>query len=147
MKALKLAGLIMAGLVVSGSATMLKAQSNASPACPFGYEPGYGRTLTAEQRAEHRAALQQTIASLREKQASNTISAEELNWLQQFGNRGQGQGMGARRGQRGGWGRGGGNGMGNGNGMGYGWRRGWTDASGPRCGNPNAQPANPAPQQ
>lgn len=45
---------IMAAWLLCGSAILLPAQS-AAPVCPLGYQPGFGGTLTREQRAERRA--------------------------------------------------------------------------------------------
>jgi hypothetical protein len=54
----------VAEMLLSGSATVLLAQNAATPTCPFGHEPGYGRSLTPEQRAEHRAGVQLLVTEL-----------------------------------------------------------------------------------
>jgi hypothetical protein len=106
MKATTLVISIMAAMLLSGSATVLLAQNAATPTCPLGQEPGYGRTLTPEQRAEHRAAMQQLVSELRAKRDAGTITAEEAAWLAQVEQRGgkciggpnQGRGQGPRDG-------------------------------------------------
>ena len=47
---------IVAAVFLSGSAVLLTAQDT-TPACPLGFEPGYGRSLTPGQRVAHRAAM------------------------------------------------------------------------------------------
>jgi Spy/CpxP family protein refolding chaperone len=74
---------IVAAVLLSGSATVLLAQNAANSPCPFGHEPGYGRTLTPEQRAAHQAVVQQYLTELRQKQANGTMTAEEQAWLKQ----------------------------------------------------------------
>jgi hypothetical protein len=106
MKATTLVTSIMAAMLLSGSATVLLAQTAATPTCPFGHEPGYGRTLTPEQRAVQRAAMQQLVTELRAKRDAGTITAEESAWLAQVEQRGgkciggpnQGRGQGPRDG-------------------------------------------------
>jgi hypothetical protein len=96
---------MVAALLLTGSATVLPAQ-NATPTCPLGNEPGYGRSLTPEQRVEHRAAMQQWVTELRAKRDAGTITAEESAWLEQVEQRGgkciggsnQGRGKGPRDG-------------------------------------------------
>jgi hypothetical protein len=129
---------IVAAVLLSGSATGLLAQNTANSPCPFGHEPGYGRNLTPEQRAEHRAAVQQYVAELHPKQANGTMTAEEQAWLKQAQERGgrcitgtprgPGAGKGLRAGQ------GAGKGPGAGQGAGKGHRRGLRDGTGPRNG-------------
>ena len=129
---------IVAALLLSGSATVLLAQDAASSPCPFGHEPGYGRSLTPEQRAAHQAVVQQYLAALRQKQANGTMTAEEQAWLQQAQERGgrcitgtprgPGAGKGLRAGQ------GAGKGPGPGQGAGQRHRRGLRDGTGPRQG-------------
>ncbi len=97
---------IAAALLLSGSATVLLAQNAATPTCPFGHEPGYGRSLTPEQRAVQRAAVQQLVTELRAKRDAGTIKAEESASLAQVEQRGgrciggpnQGRGQGPRDG-------------------------------------------------
>jgi hypothetical protein len=106
MKATTLVTSIMAAMLLSGSATVLLAQTAATPTCPFGHEPGYGRTLTPEQRAVQRAAMQQLVTELRAKRDAGTATAEELAWLEQveqrvgkcIGGPNQGRGQGPRDG-------------------------------------------------
>jgi hypothetical protein len=97
--------------VLGGSAPALTAQ-NATAECPFGQVPGSGRLMTPEQRAVHRAAAQQLLLELRQKQADGTLTAEEQAWLQQVRQRGgrgiigtpRGAGSGERQGLRSGQG-------------------------------------------
>jgi hypothetical protein len=106
MKTTTLVTSIMAAMLLSGSATLLLAQTAATPTCPFGHEPGYGRTLTPEQRAVQRAAMQQLVTELRAKRDAGTATAEELAWLEQveqrvgkcIGGPNQGRGQGPRDG-------------------------------------------------
>lgn len=116
---------ILAAVLLSGSSTVLVAQ-NAPTACPLGHERGYGRSLTPEQRAEHRAAVQQMVAELRQKQAQGALTEEEQAWLQQIEQR---CGPGITGTGRGG---GRGNGPGAGNGGGQRKRQGLRDGTGPR---------------
>ncbi len=117
---------IAAALLLSGSATVLLAQNAATPTCPFGHEPGYGRSLTPDQRAEHRNAVQQLVAELRAKRDAGTITAEEAAWLEQVERRGGMCINGAPRGPRAG------KGQGVGNGAGQCKRQGLRDGTGPR---------------
>jgi hypothetical protein len=138
---------IVAALLLSGSTLILPAQSNTA-ACPLGNEPGYGRTLTPEQRAEHRAAMQKLVADLQAKAKSGVLTAEEEALLAQIEQRGGMCLTGTPRGCGMGQGRCAGNGAGQG--MGMGMRRGLRDGTGPRsldgtCVNPGT-PANAAPQ-
>ena len=95
---------IVAAMLLGGSATLLIAQNAATPTCPLGHEPGYGRSLTPDQRAVQRAAMQQLVAELRAKRDAGTITAEESAWLAQVEQRGgkciNGAGQGHRRGLR-----------------------------------------------
>jgi len=95
---------IVAAILLTGSATILMAQAAAAPTCPLGHEPGYGRSLTPEQRAVQRAAMQQLATELRAKRDAGTITAEEAAWLAQVEQRGgkciNGAGQGHRRGLR-----------------------------------------------
>jgi hypothetical protein len=84
MKTTTLIHTLTAALLLSGSTVAVLAQDTATPTCPLGYEPGYGRTLTPEQRAEHQAAVQQLVTELRAKRDAGTITAEELAWLEQY---------------------------------------------------------------
>jgi hypothetical protein len=88
MKTTHLTRSIVAAVLLGGSATMLLAQDAANLPCPVGHAPGYGRKLTPEQRAGHRAAMQQQMTVLREKQANGTLTAEEQTWLKQAEERG-----------------------------------------------------------
>lgn len=119
---------IVAALLLSGSATALLAQEAATPTCPLGHAPGYGQTLTSEQRIAHRGVVQQMVTELQAKREAGTITAEELIWLGQFENRGgrctNGQPRGLRAGK--------GQGQGQGQGAGFGHRRGLRDGTGPR---------------
>jgi hypothetical protein len=113
---------VVAAVLLSGSATILMAQTAATPTCPFGHEPGYGRSLTPEQRAVQQAAMQQLVTELRAKRDAGTITAEESAWLAQVEQRGgkciggpnQGRGKGPR------------------DGTGNQHRRGLRDGTGPR---------------
>ena len=119
----KLTKSIVAALLLCGSTIILPAQS-ATAVCPLGNEPGYGRTLTPEQRVEHRAAMQKLVAGLYEKEKNGTLTADEEALLAQIKQRGGPCLTGAPRG--GGMGRGwcGGNGAGQGQGMRWGLRDG-----------------------
>ncbi len=144
---------IVAALLLCGSTIILPAQST-TPVCPLGNEPGYGRTLTPEQRAEHRAAMQKLVADLQAKAKSGVLTAKEEALLAQIEQRGgmcltgtpRGCGMG--NGQCAGNGAGRGQGMGMGMGRGQGMGRGLRDGTGPRsadgaCLN-GGTPANPS---
>jgi zinc and cadmium transporter len=106
MKATTLVKSIVAAMLLTGSATVLLAQNAATPSCPFGHEPGYGRSLTPEQRAVQQAAMQQLVTELRAKRDAGTITAEESAWLAKVEQRGgkciggpnQGRGQGPRDG-------------------------------------------------
>jgi hypothetical protein len=142
MKATTILKSILTGVLLSVSTSIVLAQNAANPACPFGNEPGYGRSLSPEQRAEHRAAVQELLAELQAKSDAGTATAEDLAWLNQFQQRGGPGFAGARRGA------GAGKGPGAGNGMGRRMRRGARDGSGPRCGNLNgACPFGNSPQR
>jgi hypothetical protein len=78
---------IVAAVLLTSSATILIAQTT-TPTCPLGHEPGYGRSLSATQKAEQCAAVQQLVAELRQKQAKGTITTEEQVWLKQVEQRG-----------------------------------------------------------
>lgn len=134
-----LKSILLAGLL-SGSASILLAQNAANPVCPLGREPGYGRSLTPEQRADHQAAVRELIAELQAKSDAGTATAEELAWLEQVKQRGGPCLTGARRGA------GAGKGPGAGKGMGRRMRRGARDGSGPRNGNGSCPYGN-TPQQ
>jgi hypothetical protein len=129
---------IVAAALLCGSAAMLTAQESGTPACPFGHERGYGRSLTHEQRAAHRAVAQQFMSELRQKQPDGTLTAEEQTWLQRAEQRG---GMALTGTPRGG---GAGKGQGFGLGKGQGKRQGLRDGTGPHrvdgvCPNGNVQ--------
>ncbi|HNQ87127.1 MAG TPA: hypothetical protein PKM73_00680 [Verrucomicrobiota bacterium] len=128
MKTLKLTPSILAAVLLAGSIVSALAQS-APPAreCPFGHPPGYGRNLTPEQRAEQRAAMQQTIDTLRQKLANGTLSPEEEAWLKNAQQRGGPCINGVPRGR----GAGKGPGAANGNGQGRRFRQGLGDGTGP----------------
>ncbi|MHC1763616.1 MAG: hypothetical protein AB9869_04815 [Verrucomicrobiia bacterium] len=117
---------IVAALLLSSSATALLAQDAATPTCPLGHAPGYGQTLTPEQRAAQRAIVQQLVTELQAKREAGTINAGELAWLAQFENRGGRCINGEPRGPRAG------KGPGQGQGAGYGHQRGQRDSTGPR---------------
>ncbi len=125
-----LKGIVIAALL-SGSTAMLTAQENKTPACPFGHEPGYGRSLTPEQKAAHRVVAQQFMSELRQKQADGTLTAEEQAWLRRAEQRGGMALNGTPRG--GGAGKGQGLRQGQGQGKGQGKRQGPRDGTGPRC--------------
>jgi hypothetical protein len=144
MKTTHLTRSIVAAVLLGGSATMLLAQDAANLPCPVGHAPGYGRKLTPEQRAGHRAAMQQQMTVLREKQANGTLTAEEQTWLKQAEERGgpcvtgTPRGPGAGKGLRAGQGAGKGPGAGQGRGRGHG--RGLRDGTGPRNGDGTCVP-------
>jgi hypothetical protein len=125
--------------VLGGSAPALTAQ-NATAECPFGQVPGSGRLMTPEQRAVHRAAAQQLLLELRQKQADGTLTAEEQAWLQQVRQRGgrgiigtpRGAGSGEGQGLRSGQGPRDGQGLREGRGQGRG--QGFRDGQGHRQG-------------
>jgi hypothetical protein len=116
---------LMAAVLLSGSATILMAQTP-TPVCPLGHEPGYGRSLTPEQKAAQCAAVQQLVAELRQKQAQGALTAEEQAWLKQVEQRGGQCLTGTPRGP------GAGKGQGVGGGTGQGKRHGLRDGTGPR---------------
>jgi hypothetical protein len=120
----------LAFLLILGATAILPAQS-AKPVCPLGNQPGYGRTLTPEQRAQHRTAVQQMVTELRQKQANGTLTAEEKTWLQQVEQRGGMCINGTPRGPGAGQGPGAGNCAGACRGQGKGLR----DGTGPRSAN------------
>jgi len=126
---------LMAALLLAGSSIMLTAQTAPTqPVCPLGNQPGYGRTLTPEQRMAHRAVVQQYVAELRQKQAKGTLTAEEQAWLKQVEQRGGIILTGTPRGP--GFGRGRGAGMmgaGAGAGLGPRQRQGLQNGTGPCC--------------
>jgi hypothetical protein len=129
---------MVAAALLSGSAAILTAQESNTPACPFGHERGYGRSLTPEQRAAHCAVAQQFMSELRQKQADGTLTAEEQTWLLRAEQRG---GMALTGTPRGG---GAGKGQGFGPGKGQGKRQGLRDGTGPHrvdgvCPNGNVQ--------
>lgn len=117
---------IVAAVLLSGSATVLLAQDAAAPTCPLGHEPGYGRSLTPEQRAVQRAVVQQMIAELRAKVDAGTITVEEKAWLESVEKRGGMCINGTPRGPHAG--------KGQANGRGFGQRQGLRDGTGPRNG-------------
>lgn len=127
--------LALAGLLLT--TTALNAQGTA-PACPFGFQPGYGRTLGPEQRAAHQATLADYAAELRQKEAQGTLTEPERAWLDRQDRRGgacgvgAGAGCGLGKGPRAG--KGPGAGPGNGQGMGQRNRRGQRNGAG-GCGN------------
>ena len=125
MKITNIAKSIVAAALLSGSVTILMAQT-ATTACPLGHQPGYGRSLNAAHKAEHRAAVHQVVAELRQKQAAGTLTAEEQAWLQQAEQRGGQCLTGTPRGP------GGGKGPGVGNGACQRKRQGLRDGTGPR---------------
>ena len=136
---------LLAALLLMSSATLLVAQTttpapSATTPCPLGYQPGYGRSLTPDQRVQHRAAVQKWVADLRQKQTNGTITAQEQAWLRQAEQRG---GM-CINGVPRGFGAGRGPGAGNCFGAGQGRGRGLRNGTGPRsldgtC--PNIAPA------
>jgi hypothetical protein len=111
---------IVAAALLGVATTGLLAQ-NTDPVCPFGYEPGTGQAMTAEQRAKHVAALQALVQELRAKRDAETLTPEEQAWLQQVERRGGYLRTGTPRGQRG-------------QAMGQGLRQGPRDGAGPRGG-------------
>jgi hypothetical protein len=125
MKTSTIAKTLLAAVLLSGTGTVLLAQTPA-PACPLGQAPGYGRTLDATQRAEHRAAMETYVAGLRQKEAQGTLTADEQAWLQQAAQQGSPCVTGASRGP------GAGKGCGVGQGNGQRQRRGLCDGTGPR---------------
>ena len=139
----------LAAVLLVSSATLLVAQTTtpaptAAPTCPLGFQPGYGRSLTPEQRVQHRATVQKLVADLRQKQAGGTITAQEQAWLRQVEQRGGMCINGVPRGCGAGRGFGVGNGFGARRGCGQGWGQGLRDGTGPRsldgtC--PNVPPA------
>lgn len=159
---------IMAAVLLTGSTTLLLAQTAPTSTCPFGHEPGFGRSLTPEQRAAHQATMQEAVATLQAKLDAGTITAEELAWLEQAEQRGgpcingtprgpragKGQGMGWGRQHRQGqgkgqgmrWGCSQGQGQGQGPGAGRGQRRGLRDGTGP-CSANGTCPLGNAPAQ
>jgi hypothetical protein len=139
-----LARLLAAFALLTATSTGLLAQT-ATPVCPLGNQPGYGRSLTPEQRAEHRAAMQAHVAEMRQKQADGSITAEEEAWLQQAEQRGGPCIMGTPRGPGGGKGLGAGKGKGNGQGQGK--RAGLRDGTGPRCADGVCPNGNPPPRR
>ncbi len=118
---------IIAAMLLVSSATVLLAQTTTAPTCPLGHEPGYGRSLTPEQRTAQRAVVQQLVNELRGKRAAGAITAEELAFLDQIEKRGGMCINGVPRGP--------GAGRGPANGSGLGQRRGLRDGTGPRCAN------------
>jgi hypothetical protein len=129
---------IVVAALLSGSATIATAQESAAPSCPFGHEPGYGRSLTPEQREAHRVIAQQLIAELREKEAAGMLTAQEQAWLARVEQRGgmcltgTPRGPGHGKGQGLGQGQGQGKGKGRCQGAGQGKRQGLRDGTGPR---------------
>jgi hypothetical protein len=118
----------VAAVLLSGAATILTAQT-ATATCPLGHQPGYGRTLTAEQKAAQCTEVQKLVAELRQKQAQGTLTTEEQAWLKQVEQRGGRCLTGTPRGP------GGGKGQGAGLGAGQGRRQGLRDGTGPRSAN------------
>lgn len=49
----------LAALLLGTPALTLAAQDTTDPQCPWGHAPGYGQTLTPEERTAHRAAQQE----------------------------------------------------------------------------------------
>ncbi|HOW63999.1 MAG TPA: hypothetical protein P5186_07960 [Candidatus Paceibacterota bacterium] len=129
---------LMAAMLLSAATTILNAQSTATT-CPLGFTPGYGRSLNAEQRVQHRAAVQQLVSDLRQKKAQGTLTPEEQVRLQQLEQRGGPCITGTPRG------RGAGKGAGMGNGYGHGRRQGLRNGTGPRSLNGTC-PLNPSTQ-
>lgn len=126
---------LVALLVLGGSSAVVMAQNRGE--CPFGHEPGYGRTLTPEAREEHRQAMQQLREELLAKRAAGTITAEEEAWLTRTERRG---GPGLGNGPRG---PGGGKGPGPGMGKGQQKRQGLRDGTGPRSEDGTCPLGNP----
>jgi hypothetical protein len=139
MKTMMIIKSIVAAVLLSSSATMLMAQT-ATPACPLGHEPGYGRSLTATQKAEQCAAVQQLVAELRQKQAKGTLTAEEQAWLKQVEQRGGQCVTGTPRGP------GAGKGQGACSGTGQGKGQGLRDGTGP-CSAGGTCPIGNSPQR
>jgi hypothetical protein len=80
---------VAAAAMLGGATVGLMAQDqNTTPACPFGYPPGTGQTLTPEQRADHIAVLQAKVQELRAKREAGTLTQEEQTWLDQVEQRG-----------------------------------------------------------
>ena len=125
---------IVAAMLLSGSTTVLLAQTAPTPTCPLGHEPGYGRTLTPEQRAVQQAAVQKLVTELRAKRDAGKITAEELVWLEQVEKRGGMCINGVPRGPQAG--------KGPANGVGNGHRRGLRDGTGPRNADGNCPLGN-----
>jgi hypothetical protein len=117
---------IVAAVLISSSAAFLTARA-AAPECPFGHEPGYGRSLTPEQKEAHRALAQQVMSELRQKQADGTLTDQEKAWLQRAEKRGGTCLTGTPRGG------GAGKGQGLNNGRGQGKRQGLRDGTGPHA--------------
>jgi hypothetical protein len=92
---------ITAALLLAGSTSGLLAQE-ANPACPFGYARGTGKAMSAEQRAEHMAALQGAVQALQAQREAGTLTNEEQAWLEQVERRGGYFRTGIPRGKRGG---------------------------------------------
>lgn len=103
----------LAALLLGSPALTLQAQDSANPSCPWGHPPGYGRNLSPDERAAQRAACDEFLTTLREKQAQGSLTAEEQAWLERFEQRrgpgsvdrprdGRGQGFGPANGRRGG---------------------------------------------
>jgi hypothetical protein len=91
---------VTAAAMLGGATVGLLAQ-DATPACPFGYPPGTGQTLTPEQRADHIAVLQAKVQELRAKREAGTLTQEEQTWLEQVEQRGGYFRTGVPRGGRG----------------------------------------------
>jgi hypothetical protein len=137
MKITTIAKAIIAAMLLSGSAMVSMAQGAAAAVCPFGHEPGYGRSLTPEQKAAYREVVQVLLAQLQAKRDAGTITAEEAAWLAQVEKRGGMCINGVPRGPRDGKGlRGGGNGQ----------RRGLRDGTGPRNVDGVRPPVNNTPR-
>lgn len=116
---------ILLATVLACSAAIGLGQNAAPPACPLGHEPGYGRSLTPEQRMAQRAVVQQLVNELRAKREAGTLTAEEAAWLEAVETRGGPCLNGGQRGPR--------PGRGPMSGAGAGNRRGLRDGTGPRC--------------
>jgi len=92
---------IVAAAMLGAIPMGLRAQEE-EPFCPFGYEPGTGRAMTAEQRTEHISALQAKLQELSARHQAGTLTDEEQAWLDQVTRRGGLNRTGIPRGPRGG---------------------------------------------
>ena len=147
MKAMTAAMMGLTLAVTSLTATAVRGAETdlpASPPCRMGLgQGGPAWSLTAEQRAERQQAMQNYVASLREKKATGTITAPEQAWLDRMEQRGGMCINGVPRGPRGGFGARGTQEHGQGRGRG-GMGRGWCGGAGPGA-NPNCPLLNAPP--